>query len=106
MQEETQGKLLDRTTSMGLNVESFGISGGFSAIRNVNERIFPLYYEHLQGNIPPAEYIDVVNILPIRWESLKSRIVLPWLESYSDTKQEEVTATMEALIDTWSKQFE
>lgn len=106
MQEETQGKLLDRTTSMGLNVESFGISGGFSAIRNVNERIFPLYYEHLQGNIPPAEYIDVVNILPIRWESLKSRIVLPWLESYSDTKQEEVTATMEVLIDTWSKQFE
>lgn len=106
MQEETQGQLLDRTISMGLNVKSFGISGGFSAIRNVNERIFPLYYEPLQGNIPPAEYIDVFNVLPVRWESIKSKIILPWLEAATDTKYEETPETMENLIDDWSKQFE
>ncbi len=103
--EETQRNLLERSASMNLSASTFGISGGFSAIKNVNERIFPLYYKALLGNIPAADYLNPPNTLPPRWESLKSRVVIPWLENATDTAHEVPSKTMDQLITEWSKQF-
>lgn len=102
--EATQRNLLERSKSMNLSVSTFGISGGFSAIRNVNERFFPLFYKPLLGNIPASDYLVAPASLPPRWESLKNRVIIPWLEKATDTKNESVP-TMDELISDWSKQF-
>ncbi|MBO5137860.1 MAG: carbohydrate ABC transporter substrate-binding protein [Spirochaetaceae bacterium] len=105
MQIDNQQKLLERNKTMGLSVNSFGIAGGFSAIRNVNEQIFPVYYQSLLGNLPAAEYLVAPATLPAAWESIKDRVVIPWLQSATNTDNEAPTKTMDSLISEWSKQF-
>lgn len=77
--EETQRALLERGKTMGTMRRSFGISDGFSSLRPVNERAFPLYYPALLGHLPPAESLGVPRILPNSWKTLKREIVLPYL---------------------------
>ena len=105
MKEDTQRQLLERTKSMGLSTATFGISGGFSAIKNVTERIFPAYYQTLLDNLPAADYLAPPDALPPRWESLKTRVVIPWLEQATDTEKNTPPVTMETLISEWTKQF-
>ncbi|AEE17515.1 extracellular solute-binding protein [Treponema brennaborense] len=105
LKEPTQKLLLDRTAEMNLNTTTFGIAGGFSSIKSVNERVFPLYYRTLLDNMPAAEYLTPPNPLPPRWKSLKERVVVPWLEDASDTKNETPPKSMDALISEWSKQY-
>ena len=102
--EATQRNLLERSKGMDLSVSTFGISGGFSSIRNVNERFFPLFYKPLLGNIPASDYLVAPSALPPRWESLKNRVIIPWLEMATNTETESTT-TMNDLIAEWSKQF-
>jgi len=58
---------------------SFGIAGGFSAIREVTEKVFPLYYAALKDHAPPAEKIGAPTVLPVEWPELKSDVIGPWL---------------------------
>jgi hypothetical protein len=58
---------------------SFGIAGGFSAIREVTEKVFPLYYAALKDHAPPAEKIGAPAVLPVEWPELKSEVIGPWL---------------------------
>ena len=76
MKEETQQEIMTRMDSMNLNISHFGIAGGFSAIRSVNEIIFPQHYKILLGNIPAAEYIQPPTPLPSQWKNIKNQIKL------------------------------
>jgi hypothetical protein len=58
---------------------SFGIGGGFSAMRPVTEQIFPQFYPDILGHMPPQEYLSPANPLPNNWVSLKEKVVLPYL---------------------------
>jgi hypothetical protein len=77
--ENSQKELLERSRSMGVMQQSFGIAGGFSSIKSVNEKTFPLFYPALLGHVPPADSLSVPRILPNNWETLKTNIVLPYL---------------------------
>ncbi len=77
--EETQRRILEQSKRVRLNESVFGIAGGFSALRSVNDDIFPLFYPGLLGHVPPAEYLSPPNILPKDWTTLKLRVVLPYL---------------------------
>jgi hypothetical protein len=90
---------------MHLNTVTFGIAGGFSALRTVTDRFFPSQYPLLLGNTPALEYITAPETLPIRWESIKTRVVLPYLERAINTKYETPATTMEALLAEWNKQY-
>lgn len=103
--EETQKKLIERTENMKLDSVNFGIAGGFSSIRNVNEKFYPAFYRQLLGNMPPEEYLTLPNILPYRWESLKTNVILPYLLDSTNTSGAKNSNTLEERITEWTKQF-
>ena len=105
LKEETQQKLIERTENMKLDSVNFGIAGGFSSIRNVNEKYYPAFYRQLLGNMPPEEYFTLPNILPYRWESLKENVILPYLEDMTNTNGAKNNASLEERITEWTKQF-
>lgn len=103
--EKTQKELLNRARIMDTTESTFGISGGFSSLREVNEKIFPLHYPSLLGHQPPADSLAVPHILPNNWEILKSEIVIPYL---SDTVgapegKENTIISLEERISAWIK---
>lgn len=105
MMETTQHQLLERSTIMDLNVNTFGIAGGFSAIQSVTEQVFPLYYKTLLDNLPAAQYITPPTALLPRWESLKDRVIIPWLSAAIAVEDINSTTSLSQLLSTWSKQY-
>lgn len=76
-QEETQKRLLEigRRKRLG----TFGIAGGFSTLKAVNEQAFTQLYPRLIGRIPPEEMLYVAGPLPQNWEQIKAQVIIPWL---------------------------
>ncbi|MDD7459973.1 MAG: hypothetical protein SPJ89_06405 [Treponema sp.] len=105
LKEETQQKLIERTENMKLDTVNFGIAGGFSSIRDVNEKYYPAFYRQLLGNMPAEEFLTLPNILPYRWESLKSNVILPYLLDSTNTNGAKNNSTLEERITEWTKQF-
>ncbi len=80
LQPETQSRLLEINQEKRLN--TFGLAGGFSSLREVTEREFPQYYRRLLGRIPSEELFAVPKALPESWGELKAQVVIPWLADY------------------------
>jgi ABC-type glycerol-3-phosphate transport system substrate-binding protein len=76
---ETQYRLLENSKNKRMHETSFGISGGFSALRPVTEYIFPQFYPGLLGHMLPENFLSPANILPGNWTVLKERVILPYL---------------------------
>ena len=93
---------MTRIDFMNLNISHFGISGCFSAIRSVNEIIFPQHYKILLGNIPAAEYIQPPTPLPSQWKNIKNQIINPWIQDAVAGKTEN---SIEVLFDEWAKRI-
>jgi hypothetical protein len=77
--EDTQKAILESARSTRALESSFGIAGGFSAVRSVNEKVFPRYYPSIVGHLPPAASLAAPNVLPSDWAALKEAVVAPWL---------------------------
>lgn len=102
--EENQKALLERSEKMKMTVCTFGIAGGFSAVKSVNEKYFPIFYPLLYGHMPTAEYLSPPNILPAAWEDIKSQVLVPYLaDSLKQTENIEI-ASLEQRIADWKKQ--
>jgi ABC-type glycerol-3-phosphate transport system substrate-binding protein len=86
-QPETQGRLLEINQEKRL--DTFGVAGGFSSLRIVNEREFPRVYRPLLGRIPPEEMLVFSKALPVNWGERKEQIVIPWLVSYVTGRADE-----------------
>lgn len=105
-QEKNQKLLLERSAKMHLDTATFGIVSGFSTIKGVNERIFPTFYRNLLGNLPAEEKIAAPQAFPPRWQSIKERVIFPYLNNAIKTDSDKKNLTMESLLNTWSKQFD
>jgi len=84
---------------------TFGISGGFSSLKSVNEKVFPLMYQSLLGHLPPADTLAVPRILPNNWVTLKKEILIPYLTdavSIPDGKENTVIS-IDDRIGAWIK---
>lgn len=104
MQEENQVKLLERTKKLNLDTINFGIAGGFSSLKDVNEKSYPALYRELLGNLPPADYLSVPDMLPVQWMSLKTNVIIPYLvDRTSGTSTDDIK--LENRVAEWSKQF-
>jgi ABC-type glycerol-3-phosphate transport system substrate-binding protein len=99
--EETQRRILERSKRLRLNESVFGIAGGFSALRAVNDDIYPLFYPGLLGHVPPAEYLSPPNILPKDWTNLKLRVVLPYLHDRVRVDEASKVQSLENRISEW-----
>lgn len=103
MNENTQKSILERQVQMKLNTTKFGISGGFSGIQTVNENIFPYFYPILQGNLPPSDYLENPEVLPSRWENIREKIIIPYLEDATNTRRKNDDSIEERILN-WNKQ--
>ncbi len=99
--EKTQKALLEREKSMNLDTRTFGIAGGFSALKSVNTKIYPSYYRALLENQPPESKLTVPEMLPPRWTSLKEKVLLPYL---TENLEDETTSSLEDRIADWLRQ--
>ncbi|MDR0376135.1 MAG: hypothetical protein LBH85_10545 [Treponema sp.] len=88
-QTETQRLLLENNKKLQLNAILFGIAGGFSAMRNVTEEVFPRFYPSLLGHMPPDDFLSPPGILPQNWLAVKARVILPYMRDYIRAAQEE-----------------
>lgn len=93
---ENQKAILERKIEMKLNNEMFGIADGFSSLRDVTEHVFPVYYNQLLTNLPPAHLLKVPQKLPVRWDSYKSVVVEPYLTAAITTDEKVSIADYEA----------
>lgn len=104
LNEKTQKQLLERSAKMNLSTKTFGIAGGFSSLRTVTERTFPVHYGILYGHLPPAEYLSTPNILPAKWEDIKARVIVPYLEEAVTENENAADRTLDRRIQEWIKQ--
>ncbi|CEM62882.1 carbohydrate ABC transporter substrate-binding protein [Treponema phagedenis] len=77
---DTQKELMEKIQEEHLIAQSFGIAGGFSALKNVTENVFPNYYPLLLKHLPQTNTFETPKILPSNWTQLKKAIVLPYLK--------------------------
>jgi ABC-type glycerol-3-phosphate transport system substrate-binding protein len=98
---ETQKLLLETTKNNRLHETSFGLAGGFSAMKTVTEQIFPQFYPDLLGRMPPESFLSPPNILPKNWMAVKERAILPYLsDRIRHTAREEVRP-LERRVSDW-----
>ncbi|MCQ2572484.1 MAG: hypothetical protein MJ182_01170 [Treponema sp.] len=101
LNSENQRAILERKSKANLDTEKFGIAGGFSAVREVNDRILPLYYKKLLSNLPPSQMISVPEKLPAKWDSYKEIVIEPYI---NDAVHSDVLPEMIPYIKEWEKQ--
>lgn len=102
--EETQKKLLDFEKKNKTMEFSFGLAGGFSAVRTVNETVFPTFYPGLLGHIPPHDFISPPNILPKDWLTLKNRVIVPYLRDRASGDARKAGLALSQRITDWYRQ--
>jgi len=103
--EAAQKSLIEHSQKMKLTTMTFGIAGGFSSLKGVNERVFPTYYNPLLANVPVATYIQPLSVQPLRWDSIKARVILPYLTDAVNAGTTANIKTIEDRLVDWSKQY-
>jgi ABC-type glycerol-3-phosphate transport system substrate-binding protein len=96
-----QRELLERSRKNRIFESSFGIGGGFSAMRPVTEQVFPQFYHGLLGHMPPSESLSPANILPSNWMILKERVILPYLHDRARQSNHEGITSLERRLADW-----
>jgi hypothetical protein len=100
-QPETQTRLLESARDQRVTEISFGIGGGFSALRNVTEQVFPRFYPILLGHIPPEDQLAPPNVLPRNWPALKEKVILPYMHDRIRHDNKEDVAPLEQRLSDW-----
>jgi ABC-type glycerol-3-phosphate transport system substrate-binding protein len=77
---DSQRILIERKKRMNLDNMKFGIAGGFSTIKTVNEHILPVHYTRLLSNIPDSDSFHVFARKPSDWDRTKKRVIFPYIE--------------------------
>ena len=105
--EKAQKAMLEHVQDMNLSTKTFGIAGGFSTLKGVNEHIFPIYYNPLLVNIPMADYIEALPVLPMHWTNLREKVIDPYLLDAIHTDPEYLSKikTLEGRLTDWDKQY-
>lgn len=96
-QPATQKRLLEASKTKF--TYSFGIFGGFSSLKEVNEKEYPRLYPNLMGHVPPAELLDFPPPVPHAWAEIKKKILLPFL--IDQLQNEKPSGTLEDRLKTW-----
>ena len=104
-QAENQHEMIAKKISFHLNTEQFGIADGFSAVKEVTERILPTYYTQLLSNLPPASMISVPEKLPARWNGFKTAVLEQYIESAVCAEEGSSVPTMKELEAEWEKKI-
>ena len=101
---ETQRELLEDGLDFGRTETSFGLAGGFSALRTVTEQVLPAFYPILLGHTPPAYFLSPVESLPGDWAGMRDRVVIPYLLERSRSPEgESGTPDLRTRVADWAR---
>jgi len=100
---ETQRGLLEKSIQLRIQETSFGIAGGFSAMRQVTEQVLPQFYPDLLRHMPPQDFLSPANILPSNWMTLKKRVVLPYLHDRARQSSNNDIVPLERRLADWQR---
>ena len=98
---ETQKLLMEAAKTRRMHESSFGIAGGFSAMKTVTEQIFPQFYPDLLGHTVPENFLSPPNMLPRNWMAIKERVLLPYLRERIRYSSNEDVRPLERRISDW-----
>ncbi len=101
MNEDTQQTILNWYDSLNMYTNTFGLAGGFSSIRSVNERLYPVLYPVLWGNLPPQDALSAPNSFPSNWEEIKEEIIIPYLVDAVNTDNSSPAQTIQERLTDW-----
>lgn len=94
---EKQAELL-HTTKLK-RIRTFGIGQGFSSLKDVSEREYPIHYPLLASHIPPENYLQLGNYMPLRWKTIKEEVIIPWL--IEAVAKDGTRVALEERLETW-----
>jgi hypothetical protein len=98
---EAQRAILERSRRVHALDYSFGIAGGFSSLRAVNEEIFPAFFPALVGHVPPASKLvastAALAALPADWSALETAVLAPWAQEATAARLDGLSEMMRAL---------
>lgn len=77
---ETQRQFLELKNKLASDLIKFGITGGFSSVKEVNEQILPLYYKSLLSNFPQEGSLKIPEAKPVKWEEIKESVIIPYIK--------------------------
>ena len=77
MNPEVQQNLILKAREM--DIRSFGLAGGFSAMRTVNEDALPQLYPFITTFIPQDDYLAFPDPCPTDWYTFKRGAIIPYL---------------------------
>lgn len=77
---DRQKAILEKSRALRLSESAFGVGGGFSSLREVNEEAFPAFYPDLAGMAPPERLLQPPEVMPSSWSRIKKDVALPWLD--------------------------
>jgi ABC-type glycerol-3-phosphate transport system substrate-binding protein len=100
-QTGTQAQFLEKSRDNRMFEASFGIGGGFSALRSVTEQVFPQFYPELMGHMLPEESLSPASILPWNWTALKEHSILPYLYERARQPNKDDILPLERRIADW-----
>jgi hypothetical protein len=103
LEGETQRAILERSRRVRALDYSFGIAGGFSSLRSVNEESLPSYFPALVGHAPPAAALVAPAILPADWPALESAVVTPWAIGATAASKADCDASLGLLSESLSE---
>jgi len=99
---DTQLALLERSHKFRQMETSFGVAGGFSALRAVTEQFFPGFYPELLGALPPEDFFVPANALPSDWAAMKRQVVVPYLRERAEGAAD-ATIPLESRVADWAR---
>jgi len=99
MNEKVQTEMLGNAENR--KIRGFGIAGGFSSLKGVNEKSFPKLYPFMVGHIPTEEILSFPVPCPPDFDRLRDEAIIPWL--YTQTGQPSTTSDLMDTVDSWRR---
>ena len=99
MNPEVQEELILKAREM--DIRSFGLAGGFSAIKTVNEDALPQIYPFITTFIPKDEYLAFPAPCPVDWYAIKSGAIVPYL--VQECSAEETSRKLWEVAESWRR---
>jgi hypothetical protein len=100
----TQKTILEQKSNFQPNTIEFGIVGGFSAVKEVNEKILPTFYTKLLSNIPSHEAFYVSEPKSSHWEKIKDKVIIPYIQDSINIQEGQTLKSLEERYSDWKKQ--
>ena len=99
MNPEVQQDLILKAKEM--DIRSFGLAGGFSALKTVNSEVLPQLYPFINSFIPQEDYLAFPAPCPVDWYAFKSGAIIPYL--MQECSSEETSRKLWEVTESWHR---